>query len=125
MTSAALPRCNRATSITLVIFICINQFAYNWIAAVVAHFSGHLVTSIMLLDGYVGKFDLGTVMVHIVNFNMGLIVAAALYYTFEKQSRCINFLSWKIEKVCAVKMLICRSWRPGRRWLTCYQSACW
>jgi len=83
----------------MLIFASINEFTYGWISAVIAQFCGHVVFSFFIIRGYSDKLDAATIFVPILNFNVGLIVAAFLYHSSEYQSRYITFLKWSIEKV--------------------------
>ncbi|MDR3546826.1 MAG: HAMP domain-containing sensor histidine kinase [Candidatus Pacebacteria bacterium] len=74
------------------------MFAYNWITATMAQGLGHLIATVIFLQSYTGRIPTPALMVHIINFNSGIIVSSFLYYTFERQSRYVAFLRWNIEK---------------------------
>lgn len=83
----------------MLIFAGINQFSSSWIAAVMVQGAGQLIVTILIIQGYIGKLDFSTVMVPVFNFNFGLVIAAFLYYSSERQARYISFLKWSIEQV--------------------------
>ncbi len=90
-----------AAAIMMNIFSAINQLAYNWISATLAQAAGQLITTICIIQGYSGKMEFSSLLIHLINFNSGIIISAVLYYGFERQARQVAFLQWNIEKELA------------------------
>lgn len=82
----------------MLIFMVVNQFVGNWIAAMFVQAGGHIVVTFFLIEGYYTKLDIPTILVPVLNFNVGLVISAFLYFESDQQTRNLSFLKWTLEK---------------------------